>query len=331
MFSGIPFFGPGPAAKSRKENNRRRARQDRRQRQRRLLLELLEDRRLLATRIWDGGGGSNTSWSTAANWSDDTVPGAGDIAQFGGSSVGNSTIDAAYSLTGLDIQSGYTGTITQSSSTDLTIGASGYQQAAGTLTILGNLNLNGPASQTGGSLTVSGTTTIVAGTSGNVSLNQASNDFGTIAVTSANNVTLVDTNAIAPGGLDGLRQSRCHGGRGDYPDRRWIGRQRGGKLRHEEGRRGGHPTVRYEHLRRLHRQVAKRGRHDDCQREDHHPRRRRHVNRCHPVQWPNQLVYFRGYLHSQRQQCPRDQQRGHDRPVEPVWNHRRRRRGPWEH
>ncbi len=39
--------------------------------------ELLEDRTLLAVRVWDGGGG-DTNWNTAANWSSDIAPLAGD-------------------------------------------------------------------------------------------------------------------------------------------------------------------------------------------------------------------------------------------------------------
>ena len=34
------------------------------------------------TRTWDGGGGANTEWSTANNWSGNTVPGNNDIASF---------------------------------------------------------------------------------------------------------------------------------------------------------------------------------------------------------------------------------------------------------
>ncbi|MCA9226941.1 MAG: autotransporter-associated beta strand repeat-containing protein, partial [Planctomycetales bacterium] len=46
-------------------------------RRRRLLFESLEDRRMLASRVWDGGGTDN-NWSTAANWQGDVAPLAGD-------------------------------------------------------------------------------------------------------------------------------------------------------------------------------------------------------------------------------------------------------------
>ena len=45
----------------------RRRRKSRSGAARRLVLEALEDRRLLATYVWDGGGG-DTLWSNLANW-----------------------------------------------------------------------------------------------------------------------------------------------------------------------------------------------------------------------------------------------------------------------
>src|SRR5882724_1154250 len=59
---------------------------------------------------WDGGGATN-NWSEAANWSGDTIPGAGDVAIFDGTSTKDATIDAAFagSVAGIQINSGYTG------------------------------------------------------------------------------------------------------------------------------------------------------------------------------------------------------------------------------
>lgn len=65
-----------------------------------------------ATRTWDNGGGDNL-WSTDANWSDNTEPGSGDIALFNATSITNCNIDANINIAGIDVQSGYTGTITQ--------------------------------------------------------------------------------------------------------------------------------------------------------------------------------------------------------------------------
>lgn len=83
-----------------------------------------------ASYTWDGGGGDN-NWSTAANWSSDTVPGASDIAVFDGTSTKDATIDAGFAGTvaGIDINSGYTGTITQA--TALTVGTSRFDQEGG--------------------------------------------------------------------------------------------------------------------------------------------------------------------------------------------------------
>src|SRR5688572_21767153 len=72
-----------------------------------------------ATRTWDGGGATN-NWSEAANWSDNTAPVSGDIAVFNGTSTKNATIDTAFTITELDINAGYTGTITQSSNLTIT-------------------------------------------------------------------------------------------------------------------------------------------------------------------------------------------------------------------
>src|SRR5262245_31161298 len=36
-----------------------------------------------ATRVWNGGGGADTNWTTAANWGG-TAPVAGDVLQFAG-------------------------------------------------------------------------------------------------------------------------------------------------------------------------------------------------------------------------------------------------------
>lgn len=82
---------------------------------------------------WDGGGATN-NWSEAANWSGDTVPGSGDIAVFDGTSTKDATIDAAFagSVAGMQINAGYTGTITQASGVSLTVGSSGYTQTVGT-------------------------------------------------------------------------------------------------------------------------------------------------------------------------------------------------------
>jgi hypothetical protein len=54
-----------------------------RKRERRLRLEPLEVRALLSVRVWDGGG-SDSNWTTVANWAGDTAPTAGDDLRFTG-------------------------------------------------------------------------------------------------------------------------------------------------------------------------------------------------------------------------------------------------------
>src|SRR5438270_615654 len=80
---------------------------------------------------WDGGGGTN-NWSEPANWSGDVVPGSADTAFFDGTSTKDATIDVNINVRGIRINSGYTGTITQSSSSTITVGADGLSQSSGT-------------------------------------------------------------------------------------------------------------------------------------------------------------------------------------------------------
>ena len=91
-----------------------------------------------AIRTWDGEGtevscpGNSNGWSCAQNWSADTIPGSSDVATFDGTSDKDATIDASFggSVQGVDINSGYDGTITAARS--LTVGSSNFDQASGT-------------------------------------------------------------------------------------------------------------------------------------------------------------------------------------------------------
>jgi hypothetical protein len=84
----------------------------------------------LATKTWDGGG-TTGNWSEAANWSDDAVPTAGDpVVIFDGTSTKSATIDANVTVASLQINSGYTGTISQGAS-NVTIGGA-FSQSDGT-------------------------------------------------------------------------------------------------------------------------------------------------------------------------------------------------------
>jgi hypothetical protein len=82
---------------------------------------------------WDGGGATN-NWSEDANWSGDIEPGTADVATFDGTSTKNVTIDTTISVAGIDVNSGYTGTMTQASGAAITIGTSDFDMSAGIFT-----------------------------------------------------------------------------------------------------------------------------------------------------------------------------------------------------
>jgi hypothetical protein len=67
----------------------------------------------------------------------------------------------------------------------------------GTSTVAGTLNVTtGGALTQSGAVTVTGTTTVAAGATNNITLNNAANDFSTVGITSGNNVSLADANAL---------------------------------------------------------------------------------------------------------------------------------------
>ncbi len=97
---------------------------------------------LAASYSWDGGGtdgtcggnaGDGNKWSCAANWSSDIVPTSVDNVTFDGTSTKNAVIDAGFSgnVATLNINAGYTGTITQQVA--LTVNGA-FSQSAGTFT-----------------------------------------------------------------------------------------------------------------------------------------------------------------------------------------------------
>ena len=112
---------------------------------------------------WDGGGADN-NWSTCENWSGDTCPGVADVATFDATSTKDASIDSSFSgsLSGIDINTGYTGTITQARS--LTMGTGGFNQNAGTFTGSSDeINLNGDFTLSTGTFTATSGTFYVSG------------------------------------------------------------------------------------------------------------------------------------------------------------------------
>lgn len=130
---------------------------------------------------WTGAGG-NTNWNTAANWAGGVVPTATKIAVFKDTYCGancNATVNVDPGVQGVTLVSPYTGTITQSAGVAMTIGSTGWSQAAGTFTGGDSaITYSGPFSLTGGTyaassgtttfskaFTISGAPTFTAGTS----------------------------------------------------------------------------------------------------------------------------------------------------------------------
>ena len=96
------------------------------------------------TRTWDAGGGGNTDWFTAANWSGDVVPGAGDTA------ILNTNV-----------------TITLSGNASVFT----FTQSAGTLTGAGTLTASNDFGWSGGTQSGTGTTKIPVGAMWNLTSN----------------------------------------------------------------------------------------------------------------------------------------------------------------
>ncbi len=117
------------------------------------------------TITWDGGGADN-NWSTAQNWSTDTVPATIDDVVFDGATA-SSTRDVIYdagvgsnTILSVDIQSGYTGTITLGQ--DLIV-TNDFSIADGTFSAgTGTVDIDGNFTQTGGVFNASSATTSVA-------------------------------------------------------------------------------------------------------------------------------------------------------------------------
>lgn len=147
-----------------------------------------------------GGGGisgadtwvstSNNNWNTAGNWSTGAVPGSTSTALFSSSSTVNCNINAAINVAGINITSGYTGTITQNSGESMTVGTSSWTQSGGTFT-------GSSASTTNDAITVNGAYALTGGiftsTAGNLTIAASStmsgstfnNNSGTVIFTAA--------------------------------------------------------------------------------------------------------------------------------------------------
>lgn len=84
---------------------------------------------------------TTANWNSTANWSltnggagGATVPGSTDTAYFTSTRVGSCSLNATVSVRRLEMQTGYTGTLTQAASVGITVGTGGVLFAAGTFT-----------------------------------------------------------------------------------------------------------------------------------------------------------------------------------------------------
>jgi hypothetical protein len=109
---------------------------------------------------WDDGGG-DSNWSTCDNWVGDSCPGSGDVATFDATSDTAATIDSGFAgeVLGVDLNIGYTSTITQAAGTTLLIGNTDLNIAAGTVTMAsdGVFNINDDFIMTAGTFNAGGT------------------------------------------------------------------------------------------------------------------------------------------------------------------------------
>jgi hypothetical protein len=106
---------------------------------------------------WTGLAGDNL-WSSAANWTNNTIPGAGEIGLFNAAvCVGvscNAQIDSNLSVRGINLKTTYPGTLTQNTTRTLTIGTAGYTQAGGTFAGGDSaMTINGPFILSSGTFT----------------------------------------------------------------------------------------------------------------------------------------------------------------------------------
>ncbi len=161
-----------------------------RQQRRTFAIEPLEERALLSVCTWDGGGADN-NWMTAANWSNDTAPVAGDSLVFSGTTrtatqndytagMSFASIEFAddnFSLagnaitltSGITVDTGATGSTisldtTLSGSNTFSVAASTSLTDSGVLSGTGSLTKSGSGTLVlTGTNTYSGTTTVSAG------------------------------------------------------------------------------------------------------------------------------------------------------------------------
>ena len=149
------------------------------------------------TCTWQAGSPGN--WGTSGNWSCGRVPNSSDTAVFNSTSVQNATINVAVNTRSISINTGYTGTITQSGTNTITLSGNntGFVQQAGTFVGgSGNIVLSTDAAsfnQTGGTHTA--TSGIMRIADGFISTGGTfNNNGGTIDFTVGDGAKNINTN-----------------------------------------------------------------------------------------------------------------------------------------
>ena len=120
------------------------------------------------------------------------------------------TLDNANNFSTVSITSGRNVTLNDTNA--LVLGAS---------TVSGTLGVTTAGAITqSGALNVTGTTSLAAGAANDVTLNNASNNFSSVGITSGRNVTLVEQQRVGPRYIDNHRSFECDQPRGSH-HRQW--------------------------------------------------------------------------------------------------------------
>jgi fibronectin-binding autotransporter adhesin len=136
--------------------------------------------------VWTGGGG-NALWSTGLNWSGGSAPSTtSHVALFDGTCSSNCspTISASVSITGIRVNTGYAGTITQGAGATITLAGAGWVHAAGAFAgSNAAISISGPFVLSGGTFTMPAATFTASGNYWVLGTPAFSSNSGTLNIT----------------------------------------------------------------------------------------------------------------------------------------------------
>ncbi|MBN8696071.1 MAG: hypothetical protein J0L87_06040 [Bacteroidetes bacterium] len=177
-----------------------------------------------ATITWNSGITGN--WNVASNWTPAQVPGVNDIAVFNATKLGSCVMNVNVDIGGISVQSGYTGTISQSSGIKVKIGSQNAIFSAATFTgsatttdsiiVNGTFTLSGSNfTSTSGYLVLKNTVTYSSGTfsNNNGTVNFAATVAQTIPAWNYANLTSssTGTRTLASSGTIGISNTFTKG------------------------------------------------------------------------------------------------------------------------